>query len=277
MKIPAKMVLARVPVPYGFWRRVNMFVHGAMDSPDYAYKVVTSHLKRLGWQDLKGKVVLELGPGDSLFTALIANALGAEFVYLVDAGNFATQDIAKYSRGCEQLRRYGLDVPDIKGCTNAQELLIACSAEYISDGLEGLKRIPSGSVDFEFSQAVLEHIRRRELKSTFCELRRVATCSSAGSHEVDLRDHLGGGLNNLRFPDSLWEAEFVARSGFYTNRVQYSEMVALLTETGWSASVTDVKKWRRLPTARRRLAKQFAHKPDGELLVYGFDVVTRPR
>ena len=47
------------------------------------------------------------------------------------------------------------------------------------------------------------------------------------SHQIDLRDHLGGGLNNLRFSDSLWESNFFVKSGFYTNRISFDKMISI--------------------------------------------------
>lgn len=275
-KIIAKMVLSRTPVRHDFWRRFNLFVHGAMDSPEYAYQVVTSHLQRLGWRDLRDKVVLELGPGDSLFSALIVRALNARRVYLVDAGAFASHDITRYVNGCAYFRQRGLEPPDIRGCSTVPELLAACSAEYMTRGLDDLRRIPTASVDFVFSQAVLEHVRLHELAATLVEVRRVMTSEGAASHEVDLKDHLGGALNHLRFSDRIWETELMARSGFYTNRVRYSEMLDLFRQVGCEPEVLALKRWERLPTSRTKLAQRFRRLPEEELLVSEFDVVTRP-
>jgi len=44
------------------------------------------------------------------------------------------------------------------------------------------------------------------------------------SHRVDLRDHFGSALNNLRFSDKKWELDWIANSGFYTNRIRLQEM-----------------------------------------------------
>src|SRR5262245_36048916 len=95
-RIATKVVLSRTPLDYRRWQKWGLFVHGAMDRPAYAYRVVTSHLERVGWSSCREKTILELGPGDSLATALIAAAFGAERCYLVDAGFFATRDLEIY-------------------------------------------------------------------------------------------------------------------------------------------------------------------------------------
>ena len=238
--------------------------------------MLTSHVRRLGWRDLKDKVVLELGPGDSLLSALFGRALHARRVYLVDVGPFASQDVKRFEDGCAFLRQRGLEPPALDGCVTVAEVLRVCQASYMTSGLEDLRRIPTGSVDFVFSQAVLEHVRRHELPETLAEIRRVMTPNGLASHTVDLQDHLGGALNNLRFSTRDWESEFMARSGFYTNRVRYSEMLDLFRRVGCEPDVVAVRRWKSLPTPRTRLVHEFQRLTDEELLVSGFDVVTRP-
>jgi hypothetical protein len=64
------------------------------------------------------------------------------------------------------------------------------------------------------------------------ECRRVLSDTGVASHSVDLKDHLEGGLNNLRFSEKLWESDFFVNSGFYTNRIQFYEMLNHFKEPG---------------------------------------------
>lgn len=97
-----------------------------------------------------------------------------------------------------------------------------------------------GSIDFIWSQAVLEHIRKSEFLDTMLELHRILRPNGVCSHVVDLKDHLGGALNNLRFSEKLWESNFMASSGFYTNRIRYSEMLDIFHQAGFSVEVVNV-------------------------------------
>jgi hypothetical protein len=45
-RMAAKIVLARLPVPYPAWRRLSLFRHGEIDEPAYAFQVVVQHLER---------------------------------------------------------------------------------------------------------------------------------------------------------------------------------------------------------------------------------------
>ncbi len=274
-KIVAKIILSCMPVQYAIWRRFDLFMHGEMKSPEYACGVLTSHMRRLGWKNLQGKVVLVLGSGDSLSSALVASTFGATKIYLVDVGPYADQQMDPYRALYEDLVKQDLQPPDIRSCQSTSDLLAVCCAEYLTRGVESLKQIPSVSVDFLFSQAVLEHVRLRDVPATLREIRRVISASGIASHQVDLKDHLGGGLNNLRFSYCVWEAEFMARSGFYTNRLRYSEILNLPRETGCEPEVVEVKCWDRLPTVKTKLAARFRHLPEEELLVSRFDVIVR--
>jgi SAM-dependent methyltransferase len=250
-----------------------------MDKPDYASKVFAEHLKCAGLPQRLDKpfVVLELGPGDSLLTALLAQAHGASRSLLVDVGPFAADDLGIYQRAARWLKQQGLPIPDISGAHSIPSMLLSCNATYATNGLASLREIPDASVDLVFSQAVLEHVRRREFEDVLFELRRILKPSGVGSHEVDLADHLGGGLNNLRFSEKVWEADWMARSGFYTNRIRYQEMLGHFDRTGFDAKVTSLTRWGTMPTPRQRMSARFAKLPDDDLLVRAFNVVLRPR
>ncbi len=272
-RIGSKLVLSRLPFGYAIWQRLGLFRHGAMDQADYAVRVFAIHAERSGLAaNPAGKTVLELGPGDSVSTAVIAAAHGASAI-LVDTGAFVRDDLAPYVQLTDTLTQMGLTPPDVRGVDGLAALLERCRSRYLTDGLESLRSLESQSVDYIFSQAVLEHVRRDELLPMMRECRRVLKPGGVCSHQIDLRDHLGGGLNNLRFRERVWESPWFARSGFYTNRLQYSTMLRMFREAGFNVRVTGVRRWDALPTPRRALAEQFRACPDEELCVAGFEVV----
>src|SRR4051794_15557047 len=96
-RIAAKVLLSRVPAGYAFWHRHDMFSHGSMERPDYAHGVFRMHFERTPFRRKdEGYVALELGPGDSALSAVIAAAYGASACHLIDAGPFATPDLTPY-------------------------------------------------------------------------------------------------------------------------------------------------------------------------------------
>lgn len=271
-KVATKIVLSRLPVGYRFWKAIGIFEHGAMDQAAYAVKVFRSHFAAA--PPPPGFVGLELGPGDSVASALVARAYGASLVHLIDVGAFALREPAIYRAVVDELRRQGLplDVP----LNDFDAMLAACNGRYGTAGLQSLREVPDASVDRVWSQAVLEHVPRADFLETMREVRRVLKTDGVATHEVDLRDHLGGALNNLRFEDHVWERPAFARSGFYTNRIRYGEMLALFEEAGFRVEVTRREEWEMLPTPRERLAPRFRRLPPADLRVSTFFAVLRP-
>lgn len=277
VKMMAKAILWRLPVARQVWKRLMLFEHGKMDQPDYAYRVFVDHYERAYPPGLKnGFVALEIGPGDTLYSALIARAFGAAQTFLVDQGNFASRDLSGYLAMAAYLERHGHTQRLTEEIGNFQAWLDNCGARYLTAGLSSLRTLPDNSVDFIWSHATLEHIRKAEFADMMGELRRVVRAAGICSHRVDLTDHLGGALNNLRFSDKLWESDFFAGSGFYTNRIRYSEMLRLFEEAGFDVQVCGIDRWPSLPNARRNLAPAFKDLPEEDLRVSGFDVILRP-
>lgn len=274
-RIATKIVLSRLPAGYGLWQRIGLFRHGEMDRTGYALEVFDRHVASAGLQgSLKGRTILELGPGDSIATAIIAAASGARAI-LVDTGRFARESVDVDIELVRNLRARGWNPPRLDGCRTLEEVLAATGAQYFTDGLASLKTLPAHSVDFIYSHAVLEHVRKAEFLATQRECARILCSGGICSHRVDLRDHLGGGLNNLRFTESVWESDFFVRSGFYTNRIRFGRMLELFGQAGFSAEVGAVDRWNELPIARRKLDGDFRDVPDHDLRVWAFDVTLR--
>jgi hypothetical protein len=276
MRIGAKLALSRLPAQYRHWRKLNLFAHGAMHHADYALGVFKQHFEHFRSRPGVGFTVLEIGPGDSVSSALIAAAHGASRVYLVDAGMFATQDMTVYRDLAADLRRHGLAPPDIDGARHLDDVLRACNAVYGVRGLTSLQEIPTATVDFIWSHAVLEHVRRCEFEQSAREMRRVLRTPGVCSHQIDLQDHLGGALNNLRIPSSWWEKPWMANSGFYTNRLRMSEIIEAFASAGFAVNVVAARRWQQLPTPRRAFAREFQHLSDDDLAVSGLQVTLRP-
>jgi hypothetical protein len=264
-KISIKLILSVIPFRTVLYK-IGLLEHGTMNNPEYAYKVFMEHYRLAGRP--KDFTCLELGPGDSISAAMIASAVGARMIYLIDVGNYATRKISTYKSLYEYLKSRGLNVTIDLGSFEA--LLVSCHAEYWVDGLKSLKKIPSDSVDIVFSQAVLEHIRRNEFEDYLRELYRICRSAAVCTHVIDLKDHLGDSLNNLRFSENYWESSIVSRAGFYTNRIRYGEMIGLFRQAGFKCEVISENKWDRMPIERKKLHKSFQALPEMDLLISEF-------
>lgn len=267
LKMVAKLVIARLPLPYAFWKSIGVFRHGRMDTADYPVKIFNLHVNRAFPQGMPpGLVVLELGPGDSIASALLGFASGVRHTYLVDAGNFARKDVTFYRFLAADMASRGLPMPDIATARSFQDILKLCNAEYLTEGVSGLRHIPSASVDFVWSHSVLEHVRKHELATLLVELRRILKPGALASHNIDFQDHLDAALNNLRFSEHCWESPLFANSGFYTNRIPAVRMHAMFKEAGFEILREAYGKWPVLPTPRVAMQPEFQAFRDEDLI-----------
>ena len=236
-----------------------IFKHGNMLDPGYAYNIFLKHFKKLDNSTNKSNLVLlELGPGDSSFSAMISYAFGVSRTYLIDTGNYASENINLYLPMVEYLETKGKSFPSIKNIKSLKGLLKICKAEYLTEGLVSLRKIPDNTIDLIWSEAVFEHIQLSNFEATLVELKRILKPNGLISNRIDLRDHLGHSLNNLRFSSRVWESNFMKKSGFYTNRIRYFEMLAIFKNTGFNVESNVIETWDKLPIARSKLSSNFA-------------------
>jgi hypothetical protein len=265
-KIPIKILLSYFPRLYPVIKKLKLSQLGQMDTTSYAHHIFKIHTSRSFPDGFPPDLcVLELGPGDSIATAILGSAYRIQKTYLVDASAFASQDLKLYRRMSAIWKENGLDVPDISGQKTIDGILDICRGIYLTNGLESLKGISDHSIDFSWSHSVLEHIRKREFLATFIELKRITKPGGLSSHIVDLQDHLDHNLNNLRFTETLWEADWFARGTFYTNRIRAQEMLDLITQAGFKILQTDRGYWPKIPLPREKMNSLFQDLPELEL------------
>ena len=147
---------------------MHLFDHGDMNLPHKALEIFLLHAraanvlnKELSLPHLKVSGdfnVLELGPGDSLFTCVVAKALGAPHTWLVDVGSFATTKMAAYDEMLEMLRQRGFILSFENEPNTVVSLLKECNGEYLTEGIHSLAHVPSGSVDLCFSNMVFQYV-----------------------------------------------------------------------------------------------------------------------
>lgn len=273
-KLISKIVLSRIPFKNFFQQKLGIFKHGEMDNVNYLMRVFDGHLNRAGlnYKKLKGKRILEIGPGNSIGTALVSASCMAES-YLIDNGNFACKSIYLYKELNEELIKRDLRPPNVNQIKNINELLEKCNAKYLVNGINSFKEIPDNSIDFIFSQAVLEHVNLHDFKELLDQTKRVLNKNGICSHRVDLGDHLGGKLNNLRFSEKLWESNFFKKSGFYTNRLRCSEIINLCNKVGFRVKEIEKRRWFKPVINSSKLNYKFQKFSENELLISGFDIL----
>ena len=67
----------------------------------------------------------------------------------------------------------------------------------------------------------------------------------------------------------------MSSSGFYTNRIRYSDMLGRLSDIGFDVEVIGIDRWERVPDSKFLMSKMFSALPDSELNISGFDIILK--
>jgi len=269
LKIAAKLVLSRLGISHKCWRAVSLFKHGQMLDVGYAQAVFGRHTKHAPGG---GGNLLEIGPGDSVMTALLAYA-DFSHVTLVDSKVFASETAEPYIAASKDLAQAGRPVPDLEAVASFDALLGALRCDYRTQGLASLGTIPANSIDFSFSHAVFEHLPLRQVEEFCSELFRVTRPGAKSSHVIDFEDHFCQSLHSLRFTEKTWESPLFARSGFYTNRRRLSHLIEAFEDAGFVVDTLEQYKWDILPVSRARMDLNFRGLTECDLLTRGAHLV----
>jgi hypothetical protein len=265
VKFSIKIVRGSLPIPYDFFAGLGLFRHGKMDNPDYAIATFENHFPGLAEIPKNPWVFLEIGPGDSLASGIIASSKGAKTSYLIDSGDYMTKDPAKYLILIERL--FGPDFLKNKKFDTVDDIKKAFNIIQMTEGVTSLKTLPDILIDISFSNACLEHVACNEVEDLFKELKRVSRPGAISSHFIDYKDHLEYSLNNLRFSKNFWEKEIIKKSGIYTNRMRFCDMKTIMEKAGFNCEITKLGKWDILPLAENKLHKDFKSFKKDDLLV----------
>ncbi len=312
VKMRLKIALGAMPgLKEQLTRFLPIFRHGPLDDPDYYLRNFCSHYGRyLELADpissAHPPVLLELGPGFSLISALLGDLFGARQVILIDVGEYASLP-QKLKTGILERIETALDTPASSPEQEKPEhQLIRLSTQrslitieeirdkvktfsqmenprqylaeqgilnYRTGGLQSLREIPPETVHFSFSQAVLEHVLREEFTETLEQIFRMTIPGGLSRHVVDFKDHLAGSLNSLKFSQARWERKAVYHSTFYTNRLRCSDVKKAFQQAGWETVESWDRMWESLPVAREKLHPDFQHYSDEELCCSGLVIV----
>ena len=287
-----KRVSCRVPgviVAHGLWKNFRHVVqpglatHGgiaraALD-PRRAAGYVTSIFQKVdgflrahgGWT---GKRVLEIGPGDSLGTGLLALAHGARSYHAIDAFRVRFDPaveaevfaLLRATLGSEESARVrNLEPAAVPSPGNGDRRL-----HYVNDlPLERAPdRLGAGAFDVIYSNAVLEHVADPPEAA-----QSLATLLAPGGvmfHDIDLRSHQTFEAHPLQFlehPEWLWHM-MSSRCG-QPNRARRDDWLAHFRAVGLeilAATVTKAYDDAEVERVRPRLARSFRDLPAAALV-----------
>ena len=97
LKIFIKIIFSRLNIPYWLWKRFNIFKHGNMEDFSYSRKIFEGHFKDMARvKRINNPVIMEIGPGDSLFSMIYSRKYSSNKFYFLDVGDFATKNLKIY-------------------------------------------------------------------------------------------------------------------------------------------------------------------------------------
>jgi SAM-dependent methyltransferase len=246
----------------------------ATDALRYDGAVVENWLSHLshyqaGEVDLRGKDVLELGPGPDLGTGLILLAKGARSYTAVDAHPLVHRTSAAQHRDLAIAIAASFELDD------AERRELVKLAVHPGEGDSRLRYVhvphfdlgvlDSDSFDLVLSHSSLEHVSR--IKKTLEQVSRTARAGARFVAEIDLQTHTRwvrdhDPLNIYRYRSSLYQS--LSFSGA-PNRVRPDQYVQILEANGWTnprmypRRVLDAKY---VHAVERSLAKRFRGDPE---------------
>jgi SAM-dependent methyltransferase len=201
---------------------------------DVAFSIQSAHLiagmMREAGLKLEGAHFLEIGPGTHFGAQLILASMGAR-VTLAD--RFLARWQKKYHPMLYRELHKAWDGPN-----GALEAVIDANGyppdviTLLEEPAEALVSVPSETVDFTYSNAVLEHVT--DMDRVAAEMFRVMKPGASGAHQVDMRYHpsFDRPLEHVVMSDEDYAAEVAVHGYESGNRLRPSEFIAYFERHG---------------------------------------------
>jgi SAM-dependent methyltransferase len=283
---------------------------GRTHSARYCYAVFLRHLVKLAEAGLPTapRIVAEIGPGESVGTGLAALAAGAERYVGLDVKHYSVRTgVADLFDEIVALLRQNAPLPgaaefptikpEIAETAFPTQIL---SVERMASALaparvDELRRriaeggtdsplrhvapwqqasvIERGSVDWIFSQAVMEHVE--DVGTTYAACRDWLRPGGIMTHQIDLKSHGTAAAWNghWAYSDALWRI-IRGRRLYLINRLPASAHRRAIEAAGF-AIVAEQPVPRRDGIARKRLSARFAALSDDDLTTSGLFIAAR--
>lgn len=218
----------------------------------FFWKLYTSDFKKLDFrfeeikklinglhQSFKGKVCLELGPGNSYLNAYNLLMNGAKKVILVDK-------FSRYIKTKRQKEFFNKELNYIRQKYAKKDLFFIKDGEIDEKYIEFIegdftKINFKKKVDFVLTISVFEHIK--DVEEVIAKLSKVMKKGGLMYHSIDLRDHYN--FNNpflfYKYSKKTWENYLTKEGVSYTNRVRYDNFKRLFKRYEFKIIKEEVK------------------------------------
>lgn len=194
-----------------------------------AYRMVLDRLAL----PLSGLSIVEIGPGPNFGTQLLLASMGSK-VTLAD--RFLSRFDPDYHPKLYAEVAKQWDGPDheLKAAISGGHE--ATSLRFVAEPAENMKSIADTSIDFVYSNAVLEHVS--DIGAVTSELARITKPGGSGTHQIDWRDHrdFSRPLEHLVMEEALFQDLAPPLAYEFGNRLRMIEYRAHFEASGFSVT-----------------------------------------
>ena len=196
------------------------------------------------------ETTLQIGPGDSLGCEALLCLSGIKKAWSLDPSTCPKFDFIKFIATLQKLYEVLNSFQTINNCSAAPLSIPEHSIEAAGSyriGKSVMQHFPNStfentglqneSVDFLFSNAVLEHVR--DPLQCIREAHRILTKKGLTAHQIDLRDHrdFSKPLQFLQYSDSQWQKimkKYCSRDPLgYMNRLRARDFLTIFESAGF--------------------------------------------
>ena len=248
---------------YYLMQRFGGSLRSARDPRPYlqASASLLGDLQKCGVSAL-GKRLMEIGTGRYLELPIGMFLAGAGSVLTVDVHRLLKErlvldsvkqmvanrrEVIGYFDNVADVREVAARLDSLASVHSLPELLQKASIEYRAPADATNMALPSGSIDWQFSYTVFEHVPPDVLVGMLREANRLLRPGGVAIHHIDPSDHFAHDdpsisfVNFLQFSDSEWE-RLAGNSFAYHNRLRASDYREIYQRAGhdvvmWDGSV----------------------------------------
>jgi len=205
-------------------------------------------------QSFKGKVCLELGPGNSYLNAYNLLMNDAKKVILVDK-------FPRYTKTSKQEEFFNQELDYIRQKYGKKDLFFIKNGKINEEYIRFINRDITKinflkNIDFVLTISVFEHIKN--VREVIAKLSRVIKKDGLMYHSIDLRDHYN--FNNpflfYKYSKRTWEKYLTKEGVSYTNRVRYNKFMNLFKKYGFRIITQKIERYN-LPSSNK-ISKYFS-------------------
>ncbi|MBL6944861.1 MAG: hypothetical protein ISR56_10910 [Bacteroidales bacterium] len=273
----------------------QIFPLGTGGGAEYSIRVWLKHLNKIKYSGIP-EVVAELGPGSTLGAGIAALLSGAKHYYAFDVQNYISNEklLVEFDEIVEIFKKGTLPelncLNEIYNVENISEFLsetriieirndisnygangnfIKYFAPWNSDAL-----IESATVDFIFSQCVLEHVE--DLEIGYSTIHKWLKKDGFTSHLIDFQCHSFTKHWNGHWAYSAKQWEFIkGTKAWAINRIPLSEHMEMIYNAGFEVIEAFKRNSEITGLSRSELAHEFTFLTDEDLKTTSLDVLLK--